>query len=160
MVEVVDPGVEAAGVRSLQEAETLPVEVVAELMQQRVEQAAIGRHLSEHSGAHPDPDLLLLEVVVTEQFRVSALPDHPRPRSEHPQSGAVNLVRLGEQAEDRFARGLGSSWFAQGDRVLQERGAGLQIAGVGESYKPGERVASVEFATRLGPLLRAVRDNS
>src|SRR5712664_4080374 len=72
MVEVVDPRVEAARVRRLQEAEFLPIEVVAELVQQRVEEAAIGRQLPEHGRAHPDPDPLLLEVVVTEELGVAA----------------------------------------------------------------------------------------
>src|SRR5438445_3410685 len=157
MVEVVDPGVEAAGVRRFEKAETLPIEVMAERMQQRVKEATIGRHLPEHGCAHPDPDPLLLEVVVTEKLRLPALPGRPRPRPQHAQSGLADLVGLREQAKDRFARGLDTAWIAEGDGFLQKRGAGLERAVVGESCEPCERVAFVEFATRLGPFGRAVR---
>src|SRR6267142_2394236 len=85
MVQVVDAGVETAGVRGLQEAETLPIEVMTELVQERVKQATIGSQLPEHGGAHPDPHPLLREVVVAEQLEVSALPDLPRPRPQHAQ---------------------------------------------------------------------------
>src|SRR5438128_7444842 len=112
MVEVVDPAVEATGVRRFQEAETLAIEVMAELVQQCVKEATRGRHLPEHGCAHPDPDPFPLELVVTEKLGMSALPDRPRPCPEHPQSGPADLVGLREQAEHRFARGLDASLVA------------------------------------------------
>src|SRR5437899_12339296 len=128
MVEVVDPGVEAAGVRRFEKAETRSIEVMAELMQQRVKEATIGRLLPEHGCAHPDPDPLRFEVVVTEKLRLSALPGRPRSRPQHAQSGLADLVGLREQAKDRFARGLDSPRVAQSDGFLQKRGAGLERA--------------------------------
>ena len=160
MVQVVDPGVEAAGVRRLQEAETLPIEVMTELVQQRVKKATIGRHLPEHGGAHPDPDPLLLEVVVTEQLEVSALPDLPRPRPQHPQSWRTDRGGPSEQAKNRGALDPDAPWVAGGERLLQKECAVLEFMGVGEGREPGERVAPLEFATRLGAPWRAVRDHA
>ena len=83
VIQVVHPRVEPAGVRRVGESESFAVEVVAELVQQRMQQAAKGSHLPEHGGAHPDADALLLEVVVAKKLGVPALPDAPGPRSEH-----------------------------------------------------------------------------
>src|SRR5467141_1982848 len=160
MVEVVDAGVETAGVRRLQEAETLAIEVMTELVQQSVKEAPIGRHLPEHGGAHPDPDPLLLEVVVTEQLEVSALPDLPRSRPQHPQPGRGDRVRPGEQPKNRGALDPDAPWVAGGEGLLQKERAGLEVMGVGESHELGERVALLELSTRLGALWRAVRDHA
>ena len=156
MVQLVDPGVETAGVRRLQEAELLAIEVMAELVQQRVKKAAIGGHLPEHRRAHPDPDPVLLEVIVTEQLGMSALPDAPRPGPEDPQCRLADLVGSSEEAEDRLALRPDTPWIADGDRCLKKSGAGLQVAGLGEGHEAGERVALVEFATRLAASGRAV----
>src|SRR6266446_8247933 len=160
MVEVVDAGVETAGMRRLQEAETLPIEVMTELVQQRVKEAPIGRHLPEHGGAHPDPDPLLLEVVVTEQLEVSALPDLPRPRPQHPQPWRADRVRPSEQPKNRGARDPDAPRVAGGEGLLQKERAGLEVMGFGESHELGERVAFLELSTRLGALWRAVRDHA
>src|SRR5207245_11388612 len=132
MVQVVDPGVEAAGMRRSQEAEPLAVEEMAELVQEGWKEAAVGRHFPEHRRAHPDPDPFLLEVVVTEELGMSALPDAPRPGPEDPQSRLVDLVGSSEESEDRLARRLDTPWIADGDRRLKKPGAGLQVAGPGE----------------------------
>src|SRR5882724_8013145 len=160
MVEVVDAGVETAGMRRLQEAETLPIEVMTELVQQRVKEATIRRHLPEHRGAHPDPDPLLLEVVVAEQLEVSALPDLPRPGPQHPQSGRGDCVGPSEQAKNRGALDPDAPWVAGGEGLLQKECAVLELMGVGERRQAGERVAPLEFATRLGASWRSVRDHA
>src|SRR6267378_1876905 len=160
MVEVVDAGVETAGVRRLQEAETFPIEVMTELVQQRVKEATIGRHLPEHGGAHPDPDPLLLEVVVTEQLEVSALPDLPRPGPQHPQSWRADRGGPSEQAKNRCALYPDAPCVTGGEGLFQKECAVLELTGVGESREPGERVAPLEFATRLGAPWRAVRDHA
>src|SRR2546423_14696388 len=149
VVEVVDPAVEAAGVRRVREAELLPIEVMAELVQQRMEEATVGRQLAEHGRAHPDPDPFLLEVVVAEELELSAFPDAPRPGPEYRQRWAADPIRPGEQVEHRFSLGLDAPCVAEGERLFQKRGAGLEIASVGERHQAGERIARLEFALRL-----------
>src|SRR6266704_4994820 len=94
------------------------------------------RPVDAPGAAHADPDPLLLEVIVTEEFRVSVLPDGPRPRPEHLQSGAADPIGSSEQVEHRFSLGLDAPCIAEGKRLLQKRGAGLEVVGVGERHEP------------------------
>src|SRR5579863_7191904 len=66
VIEVVDAREEAARVVTLRAAKPRAVEVVAELVQQRVEERLGARHLLADGRAHPDADPLRRRRVVAE----------------------------------------------------------------------------------------------
>lgn len=118
MVQVVDSGVEATGVRCLGEAETFPIEVMAELVQQSVKEAAIGRHLPADRCAHPDANPLLPKVIVTEELRVAAFPQPLRSCPEHPQFRPADGVGSSEEAKNRITLDADPPRITSGKRPL------------------------------------------
>ena len=73
MIESGSSLIKTASVPGVRKSEFLRVEMVTELVQQRVQEAARRRHLPEHGGAHPDPDATGLEVVVAEKLELSRM---------------------------------------------------------------------------------------
>src|SRR5215472_7743683 len=136
MVEVVDSRVEASGVRCLGKAKPFPVQVMAELMQQRVQKTAIGSHLAKYGGAHPEANSLLLEGVIAKELRLHALPAPLRSCPKHAQLRSADGVHLGEQAKDGGSLEADPSRVFLSQCLLQQGGAALELGTVRKDDEP------------------------
>ena len=126
VVEIVDAAEKAARVGGIGTVESLDVEVVAELVQQRIEQPAEAGHPAKNGSAHPDANGLRCKSVVTPKLVGRTFRDLFRPRPKHRKLRWVDPVRLGQKREQGLARLLDFRPLLRRKSKSQGRGQLLQ----------------------------------
>jgi len=146
VVQGVHPPVEPARVGRVGPAKQVDVEVVGELVQERVEHSAVACHLAQDGGAHPGPEDAGLDRVVAMELGLEVAVANPVPsHAQDLELGRRHAVEVCEKVEQLLSRAA----HPRGLRSLEGRAQPFATTGsLSASLSGRVCVASSSFSCR------------